>query len=166
MELGQLNLEAAQQEMRSRLLLALVILLTALHVLAIGSLLRRWLLWPMEQLGRQVEALARDEPPAEPLLTRPLEMANLAEALDRARRSLRAYQEQLLEAERLTTIGQLAAQLAHNRVGADLLPCARVQSCACRSSAVVGAESRACEDLMCLAQSAQAPPAHRIGSTP
>ena len=40
-------------------------------------------------------------------------MANLAEALDRARRSLGTLRQQLLESERLTTIGQLAAQLAH-----------------------------------------------------
>lgn len=113
-ELDKLNLEADRQDVRIRLLLAVVILLTALHVGVIGSLLRRWLLWPMEQLNRQVDALARDEPPGEPLLRSPREMANLAEALDRARISLGALRQQLIEAERLTTIGQFASQLAHN----------------------------------------------------
>ena len=97
-----------------RILLIVVICLTVLHVAVIGSLLRRWLLWPLERLNRQVDALARDEPPAEPLLTEPREIANLAEAMDRARRSLGALREQLIEAERLTTIGQFATQLAHN----------------------------------------------------
>ncbi len=113
-ELAKLNMEAQRQDVRTRVLLAVVIGLTALHVLAIGWLLRRWLLRPMERLNRQVDALARDEPPPEPLLTEPLEMANLARALDRARRSLGDLRRQLIESERLTTIGQFAAQLAHN----------------------------------------------------
>lgn len=114
LELFKLNLEADAQAYRTRFLLGVVGLLTLLHVVAIGSLLRRWLLWPMERLNRQVAALARDEPPGEPLLTSPGEMALLAGALDRARVSLGALRQQLLDAERLTVIGQMAAQLAHN----------------------------------------------------
>ena len=113
-ELSKLNAEADMQDVRKRILLIVVVCLTILHVAVMGSLLRRWLLWPMEKLNRQVDALARDEPPADPLLTEPLEMANLAQALDRARRSLGALRQQLVESERLTTIGQFAAQLAHN----------------------------------------------------
>lgn len=113
-ELHYLNLEASLQDTRTRALLVSVGVMTAAHVLVIGWLLRRWLLRPMEQLNRQVEALARDEPAAEPLVTSPPEMANLAHALDRARLSLGQLREQLLDAERLTTIGQFAAQLAHN----------------------------------------------------
>ncbi len=113
-ELDKLNNEANKQAARTNILLALVVGLTVLHVAVIGSLLRRWLLRPMEQLNRQVEALGRDEPPAEPLLSSPQEMANLAQALDKARRSLGSLRQQLIESERLTTIGQLAAQLAHN----------------------------------------------------
>jgi signal transduction histidine kinase len=41
-------------------------------------------------------------------------MAKLAREMDRARISLRQLRTQLLDAERLTTIGQFAAQLAHN----------------------------------------------------
>jgi len=113
-ELAKLNLEARQQDLRTRILLVVVMLLTVLHVVVVGWLLRRWLLHPMEQLNRQVEALARDEPPAEPLLTAPQEMANLALALDKARLSLGALRQQIIEGERLATIGQFAAQLAHN----------------------------------------------------
>lgn len=113
-ELGKLNAEAGRQNSRTNVLLLAVMGMTALHVTFIGWLLRRWLLRPMEQLNRQVEALARDEPPGEPLLESPREMASLAQALDRAWRSLRHMREQLIDAERLTTIGQFAAQLAHN----------------------------------------------------
>jgi len=113
-ERQKLNLEADKQDARTQGLLVVVIALTVMHVAVIGSLLRRWLLRPMERLNHQIEALARDEPAPEPLLTSPREMANLAEALDRARRSLGTMRHQLLESERLTTIGELAAQLAHN----------------------------------------------------
>jgi signal transduction histidine kinase len=113
-ELDNINSQADLQRARSRVLLGVVICLTAIHVLVIGSLLRRWLLEPMEQLNRQVEALARDEPPAEPILESPQELARLASALDRARQSLGDMRQRLIENERLTTIGQFAAQLAHN----------------------------------------------------
>jgi len=113
-ERQKLNFEANLQDDQIQVLLAVVICLTIVHVAVIGSLLRRWLLRPMEQLDRQVEALARDEPAPEPLLTSPHEMANLAQALDRARLSLGQLRRQLIESERLTTIGQLATQLAHN----------------------------------------------------
>jgi len=106
--------KAQQQDDRTRVLFLGVMLLTALHVLVVGGLLRRWLLRPMERLNRQVEALARDQPPPEPLLTTPREIASLARAMDRARRSLRGLRQQLLDNERLTTIGQFTAQLAHN----------------------------------------------------
>ena len=111
---SDLKNEAALQETRKQVLMVVGIALTVLYVVAIGSLLRRWLLNPMERLGRQVAALGRDEPAPEPLLTAPREMADLARALDDARRSLDSLRQQLLESERLTTIGQLAAQLAHN----------------------------------------------------
>jgi len=88
--------------------------LTVAHVVLIGSLLRRWLLQPMQRLGAQVQALARDEPPDRPLITAPPELAGLAEALEAARCSLGSMRAQLIESERLTTIGQFAAQLAHN----------------------------------------------------
>jgi len=113
-ELDKLNIQAVQQNIRTRMLLVVVICLTLLHVFVIGALLKRWLLYPMEQLNRQVEALAHDQPPVEPLLTSPQEMANLAQALDRARISLGQLRRQLIESERMTTIGQFAAQLAHN----------------------------------------------------
>jgi signal transduction histidine kinase len=113
-ELFELNLEADTQSIRTRILLVIVGFLMLLHVVTVGSLLRRWLLWPMEQLNRQVEALGRDAGPPEPLLQSPREMALLATALDRARESLGQYRQQLLDAERLTVIGQMAAQLAHN----------------------------------------------------
>lgn len=112
--LVELKEEKSNQETRKQLLLVVEICLTVLYVVAIGTLLRRWLLRPMEQLNRQVAALARDEPPSEPLLTTPQEMANLAQALEHARQSLDALRQRLLESERLTTIGQVAAQLAHN----------------------------------------------------
>ncbi len=113
-ELMQVQREADTQDLRTQTILNVVIILTAIHVLVIGSLLRRWLLRPMERLNRQVEALAHDQPPSEPLLAAPREMANLAEALDRARKSLGELRQRLIESERMTTIGQLAAQLAHN----------------------------------------------------
>ncbi|NLX12854.1 MAG: hypothetical protein GXY44_04265 [Phycisphaerales bacterium] len=113
-ELQQVQGEADSQDLRTRTILNIVIILTAMHVLVIGSLLRRWLLKPMEQLNRQVEALAHDQPPREPLLAAPREMASLAAALDRARRSLGELRQRLIESERMTTIGQLAAQVAHN----------------------------------------------------
>jgi signal transduction histidine kinase len=113
-ELTAVEGQADSQEIRTRITLTLVGFVILMHMVIIGSLLRRWLLWPMERLNRQVEALARDEAPAEPLLTSPREMAALASALDRARESLRSYRQQLIDAERLTTIGQMAAQLAHN----------------------------------------------------
>jgi len=113
-ELDKLNAEADKQGVRIQILLATVIALTVLHVLLIGSLLRRWLLHPMQRLGLQVQALARDEPPPQPMVDAPPEMARLAEALESARRSLGTLRARLIESERLTTIGQLAAQLAHN----------------------------------------------------
>lgn len=113
-ELFTLNDQAATQEARTNLLLLSVAALTVLHVLVIGSLLRHWLLHPMERLNRQVEALGRDEAPTEPLLRSPREMATLAQTLDRARESLGTLRRQLLDSERLTVIGQFAAQLAHN----------------------------------------------------
>lgn len=113
-ELANLNSEAVKQDYRTMVLLGAVITLTIIHVGVIGSLLRRWLLQPMERLGRQVDALARDQGPGEPLLDEPAEMAHLAQALDRARRSLADLRRKLIEGERLTTIGQFAAQLAHN----------------------------------------------------
>ncbi len=112
--LSSLKQEDAQQSVRRYVLLFVFGGLVFLHVAIVGSLLRRWLLLPMEQLNRQVEALGRDQPPAEPLLDSPQEMARLAQALDQARTSLGSLRQQLIEAERLTTIGQLAAQLAHN----------------------------------------------------
>ena len=104
-ELAKLNKEASRQDFRTQVLLVVVLVLTVLHVAVIGSLLRRWLLDPMARLGRQVAALGRDEPPPEPLLTAPRELADLASALDGARRSLGTLRQQLLEGERLTTIG-------------------------------------------------------------
>jgi signal transduction histidine kinase len=106
--------EADEQTSRTTALLSLVCALTALHVLMVGWLFGRWLLVPMSRLNRQVEALARDAPPREPLLTAPPEMANLASALERARVSLGEMRGRLIESERLTTLGQFAAQLAHN----------------------------------------------------
>jgi signal transduction histidine kinase len=113
-ETFKLNVMAASQAFRTRILLVMVAALTLLQILVIGSLLRRWLLDPMERLNRQVDALARDQAPAEGLVHSPLEMANLATALDRARLSLGALRQQLLDSERLSVIGQMAAQLAHN----------------------------------------------------
>ncbi|MHC4444153.1 MAG: sensor histidine kinase [Planctomycetota bacterium] len=113
-ELEMLNIQADQQSFRIFVLLVLVIGLTLIHIVVVGGLLRRWLLWPMEQLNRQVEALARDEPPEEPLLTAPLEMAQLAGALDRARQSLGELRQQVIQSERMTILGQFATQLAHN----------------------------------------------------
>lgn len=110
----KLGFQADNQNIRTRILLVIVGFMMLLHLLVIGTLLRRWLLWPMERLNRQVEALAMDRAPSEPLLDSPLEMARLATALDRARQSLGALRQQLLDAERLTVIGQMAAQLAHN----------------------------------------------------
>lgn len=112
--LKELNHQAERQSTRQWLLLLLVGGLTIVHVMVVGWLLRRWLLMPMERLNRQVDALAHDRPPPEPLLSSPLEMANLAAALDRARVSLGALRQQLIDTERLTTVGQFAAQLAHN----------------------------------------------------
>jgi signal transduction histidine kinase len=112
--LAEVQQEAQDQDKRTRYLLISVMALTAVHVFLVGMLLRRWLLRPMERLNRQVEALAHDRPPEEPLLTYPLEMANLAYALDRARQSLGEMRHRLIESERMTTIGQFAAQLAHN----------------------------------------------------
>ncbi|NLX21396.1 MAG: hypothetical protein GXY55_06950, partial [Phycisphaerae bacterium] len=68
LELTLLHAEAAQQETRRIILLLILAGLTMLHVLVIGSLLRRWLIRPLERLNRQVEALARGQPPPEPLL--------------------------------------------------------------------------------------------------
>lgn len=113
-ELVILKTEAANQEKRKTIILVVLAALTATHIALVGWLLQRWLIRPMEQVNRQVEALARDESAPEPLVTTPYEIANLAGALDRAHRSLRSLRQQLLEAERLTTIGHLAAQLAHN----------------------------------------------------
>ena len=95
-------------------MLNIVLALLALHVLMVGWLFGRWVLAPMARLNRQVEALAQDSPPDEPLLTAPPEMANLAEALDDARISLGEMRNRLVESERLTAVGQFAAQLAHN----------------------------------------------------
>jgi signal transduction histidine kinase len=106
--------EADEQSSRTTALLNLVAALLALHVLMVGWLLGRWLLVPMSRLNRQVEALARDAPPGEPLLTAPPEMANLALALERARVSLGEMRARLIESERMTALGQFAAQLAHN----------------------------------------------------
>ncbi len=113
-ELDSINTKADFQRLRTQILLRGAICLTIVHVLVIGSLLRRWLLNPLEQLNRQVEALGRDEPPRDPLLQSPRELARLAQTLDRARQSLGDMRQRLLENERLTTIGQFAAQLAHN----------------------------------------------------
>jgi signal transduction histidine kinase len=108
-------MEGVEQQQTNKLALSGVVLgMATLHILLVGWLLRRWLLEPMARLNRQVEALAKDQPPAEPLLTSPLEMARLAAAMDRARQSLQVYRQQLIDNERLTTIGQFAAQLAHN----------------------------------------------------
>jgi signal transduction histidine kinase len=103
-----------EQNQRTVSLLIVVMMLTVVHLAVVGTILRRSLLRPMEQLGRQVTALGRDEPPPEPLVSSPAELANLAEALDRARLSLDEMRHKLLESERMTTVGQFAAQLAHN----------------------------------------------------
>lgn len=105
---------ALAQGTRTALLLMAVMLLTIVHIAIVGAILRRWLLRPMERLGRQVAALGRDEPPPEPLLESPAELAGLAAALESARLSLDEMRRRLIESERLTTVGQLAAQLAHN----------------------------------------------------
>ncbi|HSW47024.1 MAG TPA: ATP-binding protein [Phycisphaerae bacterium] len=112
--LGQLRHEKGLQQTRERLLLAVGVGLTVIYVVVIGTLLRRWLLRPLQRLNRQVAALARDEPPPEPLPGAPLEIATLARALEQARQSLGSLRQQILDSERLTTIGQVAAQLAHN----------------------------------------------------
>ncbi|MEP0844056.1 MAG: HAMP domain-containing histidine kinase, partial [Phycisphaerae bacterium] len=110
----RLNDAAEQQRTNKWVLVGAAMALAILHVAVIGWLLRLWLLRPMERLNRQVAALAQDRPPPEPLLTAPRELASLATALDQARQSLAAYRQQLIDGERLTTIGQFAAQLAHN----------------------------------------------------
>ncbi len=107
-------IEADEQTSRTMAMLNMVACLLVLHVLVVGWLIGRWLLVPMSRLNRQVEALAHDAPPNEPLLTSPPEMASLASALERARASLGEMRSKLLESERLTTLGQFAAQLAHN----------------------------------------------------
>ncbi len=113
-ELARLQTEVEMQNMRITVLPGIVAALTIVHIGVIAWLLRRWLLRPLEQLNRQVEALGRDQPPPEPLLRSPWELAGLARALDRARESLGSLRQQLIESERLTTIGQFAAQIAHN----------------------------------------------------
>lgn len=105
---------AHEQNQRTLSLLIAVMGLTIVHLAIVGAILRRWLLRPMERLGRQVAALGRDEPPPEPLVASPAELADLAKALDIARLSLDELRQRLLESERMTTLGQLAAQLAHN----------------------------------------------------
>ena len=149
----KLNEGVQQQRTNQWALLVTAIGLAGLHVVVIGWLLRRWLLGPMERLNRQVEALAKDQPPSEPLLNSPLEMARLASALDRARRSLQVYRQQLIDTERLTTIGQFAAQLAHNLRNplASIRAVAQVVSRHERGNAYVGermAEIVACVDRL------------------
>lgn len=109
-----LTKSAHTQNQRTLTLLIAVVALTIIHLAVVGAILRRSLLRPMERLGRQVAALGRDAPPPEPLLDSPAELADLAEALEHARVSLDEYRRRLVESERLTAIGQLAAQLAHN----------------------------------------------------
>lgn len=113
-ERSKLDREASERDVRAQLLFLVVSVLTVLHVAITGELARCWLIRPLERLNRQVDALAHDQPAPEPLLTSPSELANLARALDHARSSLQLLRQRLIEAERLTTIGQLAAQLAHN----------------------------------------------------
>lgn len=112
--LDSLLASSQEQDRRTVMLLSAVMILTVMHIAIVGTLLRLWLLRPMERLGRQVAALGRDEPPPEPLIASPAELAELASALDHARLSLDSMRGQLIESERLTTIGHLAAQLAHN----------------------------------------------------
>ncbi len=109
-----LTQSAYAQSQRTLTLLVLAIALTVIHLGIVGAILRRWLLRPMEQLGRQVASLGRDEPPPEPLLDSPAELADLAQAMEQARLSLEELRQRLVESERMTTVGQLAAQLAHN----------------------------------------------------
>ncbi len=103
-----------EQDERVVVLLVAVLLLTAVHLAIVGAILRRWLLRPLEQLGRQVAALGRGQAPAEPLVATPPEFADLAAAMEQARLSLDDLRRRLMESERMTTVGQLAAQLAHN----------------------------------------------------
>lgn len=106
--------KADEQGGRTMTVLGVVCALTALHVFMVGWLLRRWLLLPMSRLSRQVEALAHDAPPGEPLVAAPPEMSSLATALEQARVSLGEMRSRLIESERMTALGQFAAQMAHN----------------------------------------------------
>ncbi len=110
----EIMIAADEQASRTTAMLSVVLALIALHVLMVGWLFGRWLLVPMARLNRQVEALGRDAPPGEPLLSAPPEMASLASALERARVSLGEMRAKLIESERMTALGQFAAQLGHN----------------------------------------------------
>ena len=77
-------MERPLKSSRTMAMLNMVACLLILHVLVVGWLIGRWLLVPMSRLNRQVEALARDAPPHEPLLTSPPEMAALAVASGRS----------------------------------------------------------------------------------
>ncbi|MBN1491470.1 MAG: HAMP domain-containing histidine kinase [Phycisphaerae bacterium] len=110
----ELRMSAQEQDERTVTLLAGVMLLTLVHIAIVGAILRRWFLRPMERLGRQVAALARDEAPSEPLVASPPELAQLATAMEQARFSLDAMRKRLIESERMTTVGEFATQLAHN----------------------------------------------------
>jgi two-component system, NtrC family, sensor kinase len=99
---------------RSGWLLLLLALADALLVLGLGLfVLTQLVVRPLGQLRRATAAMAAGEPQPEIVEDGPKEFADLASAFNQMTVSLANQREQIIRTEKLASVGQLAAGVAH-----------------------------------------------------
>jgi signal transduction histidine kinase len=107
---------AEEQQILSRLnrLIAVLGFLAALLGVAFAALISRTVTRPLESLVIGTRALSRGDFTHEVSEEGAMEVRELSRAFDRMRRQMQKAQEELLAAERMATIGQMASSISHD----------------------------------------------------
>ncbi len=107
-------LAGAAQRREAHAFRLLVALLMVTSLVALGSALRvRRVLAPLARVTARARAVARGELEVQPVLETADELGELAATFERMVAAIAAANEQLLAADRLATIGKMAAHVTH-----------------------------------------------------
>ncbi|MCI0408376.1 MAG: ATP-binding protein, partial [Acidobacteria bacterium] len=90
------------------------ILLASLSAIGLALAVRRWFIRPLDAISRSTATISTgDLDHRVPVRTRD-ELGRLATSINDMAQALKVIQEQLLQAERLATLGELSSTIAHN----------------------------------------------------
>ncbi|MFQ5653667.1 MAG: ATP-binding protein [Planctomycetota bacterium] len=108
----------SREAIESRRRIAILIYVSAGLLLMLGGvgfhLVRSWLVTPLGTLGEATRRISRGDYGERVPLEGGDELAQLAREVESMARSIAAFQEQLVEKERLAAVGEMAAAVAHN----------------------------------------------------